>query len=354
MSEITINAFVDSVLNGMVNTLDDEQLRQLKDQLYIHLRDMDMIEKSYELIEVSQNSDGYILQRFVASERIRNLSEKSIAQYTNAVMKLRTYVGKNFADINSVDIECYLAASSHEKNWTTNTLLNNIHDLSAFFKYMKKKKMITDNPMDMIDSVKREKVIREKFSTAEIEMLKLACRDNPRDIAMVEFLLATAVRVGELCKLKWYNIDFQHLEANVRQGKGNKDRIVPFSEKAGFYLLRYLDWRMNNENRSKKEMMERPVFVRAKRDYKTKDFEAMGNSGIENILKRIGQKANITSKKNPHKFRRTMATEAINHGMDIEVLMKILGHEEYNTTLQYAEVKTPKVNQQYRMVCDMI
>ena len=183
-------------------------------------------------------------------------------------------------------------------------------------------------------------------------MIKIACRDSVRDIAMIEFLLATAVRVGELTKLVWHDLDFQHLECYVRQGKGKKDRVVPFSEKAGFYLLRYLDWRMTNENRTKEQMMERPVFASLKRDSNTKDFEKLTNAGVEKLLLKIGTKANIVGKKNPHKYRGTMATEAINHGMDVEVLMKILGHEQYDTTLGYAEVRTPKVEQQYRMVCD--
>ena len=133
MSEQNVDMFVTSVLNSMLTTLDDEQLKILKDQLYIHLRDVDISKKCYDLIELSDSNDANTLKMFIASERVRKLSEKTITQYVRAVMHMRTSVGKNFVDIDSVDIEAYLATCSYEKQWATNTLLNNIHDLCAFF-----------------------------------------------------------------------------------------------------------------------------------------------------------------------------------------------------------------------------
>lgn len=351
MPGVTNEVLITNILNSMHSSLDDEQLKQLKDVLHMQLHDIEVSNKCYDIVQAIQENDTKKLQYFVASQRIRNLSEKTIGQYVGSVIKMRTFIGKNFVDIETADIQFYLATFSYEHHWKTNTLINNINNLNAFFRFMKKSKYLPENPMDGIETVREEKVIRQAFNPAEIEKLKLACNGDYRDTAILEFLLATAVRVGDLIKLRWGDIDFAHLEFTVRSGKGKKDRIVPFSEKCGFYLLRYLDFRMTNEGRTKEEMMSRPLFARRKRDPKTKDFEAMTNGGIEKILKNIGEKANVTDIY-PHKFRRTMATDAINRGMPIETLMKIMGHEEYDTTLRYANIKATRVNQAYRMYCE--
>ena len=351
MSEITTDMLITNILNGMYKSLDDEQFQQLKNILHIQLHDVEVTNKCYDLVKALEDNDTVKIQHFVASSRIRKLSEDTINQYVNTVIKMRTFVGKNFVDIQTTDIEFYLAHNSMERHWKTTTLLNNIHNLNAFFVFLQKKEIIAKNPMDRIDPVKEEKTIKASFSPTELEQLKLACNNDYRDMALIEFLLATGVRVGDLLKLKWGGLDFTHLEFIAKKGKGNKDRYVPFSEKCGFYLLRYLDFRMDKENRTKAEMMCRPLFVRRRRDPITKDYECLSKRGVEDILKRIGAKVSILDIY-PHKFRRTFATDAINKGMAIEILMKILGHEQYDTTLGYANIKTNKIEQAYRTICE--
>lgn len=351
MSELTTDILIDNILNGMTKNLNDEQLKQLKDVLHIELHDVEVSNKCYDIIKAMEENDTKKIQIFVASQRVRRLSEKTIDQYVGSVLRMRAFIGKNFVDIKTDDINFYLATFSFEKQWKTNTLINNINNLNAFFSFLKRKKLISENPLDNIEPVKEEKVIRTAFNAAELEQLRIACNGDYRNTAILEFLLATGVRVGDLIKLKWEDIDFTHLEFIVRGGKGNKDRLVPFNEKCGFYLLRYLDFRMTNEERTKEEMLSRPLFARRRKDHKTKDYEAMTNGGVEKILKKIGAAALIDDIY-PHKFRRTFASDAINRGMPIENLMKILGHEEYDTTLNYAKVKDTRVIQSYRTYCE--
>lgn len=350
MSEICTDAVITKILNGMMDSLDDKQLRQLKDQLYICLHDVDLVKQKYELAESINDSDIIKLNYFASSLRIAKYSENTINQYLRTAKILRGFIGKDFDKITSADVKFYLAYNQKENKWADSTMLNSIHYLSSFFNFLQEEEYILKNPMIKITRVKAEKVVKNGFTPAEMEKLRLAAREEPRNAALIEFLYASGIRVNELSTLKWGDIDIKHKKLIVR-GKGNKEREVLFSEKAEFYMRRYFEERMQKENRSPEEMIERPLFANAKRSPETKDFEALQNNGIRYILNQIGDRAGV-KKVHPHKFRRTFATDAINRGMPIEQLKTLMGHNSYDTTLIYANIKDNKIEQSYRTYCE--
>lgn len=350
MSEINVDVLITNVLNSMSGTLTDEQLKKLKDNLYINLHDIEISNKCYDLAETIQENDTKKMEYFIASSKVDNLSMGTIKQYIDSANKLRLFVGKNFKNITAIDIRFFLASYQKDHNWKDSTVQNNIRNLRAFFGFLYKEEIICKNPMDKIKSVKLNKPIRTAFSAIEMERLRLACRGNSRDIALIEFLNCTGLRVSELCTLKWCDLDMSRLRFTVN-GKGNKERDVLFTEKAGFYLLRYLDERMTVECRTKEEIMDRPLFAEKKRNKHTKDYDALTDDGIRYLLKKIGKDAKI-NEIYPHKFRRTFATDAINKGMPLEELRILMGHSQYDTTLIYAQIKTSRIENTYRMLCE--
>lgn len=350
MSELTVDVLVSNVINGMTQILDNGQLKKLKEQLYIELHDVDITNKHYELAESINENDLLLLNYFESSLRISKFSEGTIAQYLRTAKFVRSFVGKNFANITGIDIKYFLAYHQKENNWSDTTIRNNIHYLSAFFNFLMDEEVINKNPMNKIGKVKSEKVIKEAFSSEEFERLRVACRNDSRAAALIEFLYATGIRVDELVKLKWRDIDTRHMSLVVR-GKGDKEREVLFSEKAAFYLDKYFNERAAKEGRSREEMLNRPLFADKKKSPETKDYEAVTKNGIRYILKDIGNRSGV-SKVHPHRFRRTFATDAINRGMPLEQLMILMGHNQYDTTLIYAKVKSNKVEQSYRMCCE--
>lgn len=350
MSEINVNILVANVLNGMTCVLNDDQLNKLKDQLYIQLHDVEITNKKYELSESINENDIMKINYFEASMKISKYSDGTIKQYIRTAKLLRNFVGKNFADIKAADVKYFLAWNQKEHNWSTTTLQNNIHNLQAFYRFLYKEDLISENPMLKIDRIQSEKVVKTGFTSSELEKIRLACKDNARDAALIEFMYASGVRVNELSQLKWSDIDIRN-KSLVVEGKGKKQREVLFSERAGFYMLRYFDERRESEHRTRDEMYNRPLFAGIKKKPGSNDYEALTNDGIRRILKRIGEKAGITDI-HPHKFRRSFATDAINRGMPLEQLKELMGHNQYDTTLVYAKVKSSRVEQSYRMYCE--
>ena len=350
MTQINSEILISNICMGMMNTLDDEQLKILKQQLYIQLHDVDISTKKYDLVESIQQNDLLKLNYFENSLKVSKYSEGTINQYIRTIKLLRNFLGKDFDKITGADVKYYLAYHQMENNWKDNTLKNTIHYLSAFFKFLEKEDFIQKNPMLKVNQVRSEKVIKESFTSEEMERLRKASRNSVRETALLEFLYATGIRVDELCRLKWHDIDSRHLSLKVR-GKGNKEREVLFSEKAAFHLDEYFTERMHAENRSREEMMMRPLFSNKKKDPDTHDYEPITHDGVRAVLKRLGEKAHV-AKVYPHRFRRTFATDAINHGMPLEQLRVLMGHANYDTTLGYAKVNNKQVVQSYRTCCE--
>lgn len=347
--EINLNFFVNSILNGMADTLTDEQLLKLKDILFINLHDVSISRNVYDLAVTSDN-DAEKIKNFMISEKVLKRSDGTIEQYVRSAWTLRAFLGKDFADITPMDIKYFIAVKKSKNEWSDISVVNQCNNLRVFFSFLVEENYIEKNPLANIKSIKYDRTPKKPFSAMELEAIRSVCYKDTRKMAIIEFLEASGLRVASLVSLKWKDLDLFNRTGIVKLKGGDTDTFR-FSEKSAFYLIKMLDERMRIENRSKEDMEERPVFVGKKRDRKTKDFEALTTDGVRHILSEIGKEAGI-EEIYPHKFRRTFACEAINRGMPLEDLKEHMHHKQYDTTLKYAQLTDSRLDNSYRTYCE--
>ena len=240
-------------------------------------------------------------------------------------------IGKGVLHVTTEDLREYLANYQEEKKSSKVTIDNIRRILSSFFTWLEDEDYILKSPVRRIHKVKAATVVKETYSDEELEVMKDAC-DNPRDLALIDMLASTGMRVGELVLLNREDINFEERECIVF-GKGSKERIVYFDAGTKIHLQEYLDGRTDDNE---------ALFVSLRAPY-----DRLQIGGIEVRLRNLGEKLEL-SKVHPHKFRRTLATTAIDKGMPIEQLQRLLGHQRIDTTLQYAMVKQSNVKLAHR------
>lgn len=243
-------------------------------------------------------------------------------------------------DITAMDLRYYYAVMRERRGIQMSTMQTRIHYLSSFWDFLTLERLVPDNPVRRIGGLKIETTVKKPFAQEELEALRLHC-DRSRDRALVEFLLATGLRVSELCKLDVGDIDFYRMEFYVR-GKGGKERLCLLDDVAKFHLKRYLRERLRKERIGEDDLRRRPLFVAAKAP-----FKRMTIAGIQYLLKELGRKAAVENV-HPHRFRRTFACDMICRGMPVEQLMVLMGHSKIETTMIYVTVKTSSVREAYR------
>ena len=311
--------------------LDENQLIILEGTLKNIFIDYDIVEceSEYTLKESKENSA--LLMNFLASKHVEGCSERTIIYYHTTIEKMLNLINKKIEYITTDDLRKYL--SEYRKiNGASKTTVDNIRRvLSSFFSWLEDEDYILKNPVRRLHKNKTKKVLKEVLSDENFEMLRDKC-DNIRDLAMIELLASTGIRVGELVNLNIDNVIFNERECVVL-GKGDSERIVYFDAKTKIHLQKYLDSRKDNNP---------ALFVSFKKPYKR-----LGINGVERRIRELGQEAKI-KKVHPHKFRRTMATNAIDKGMPIEQVQKLLGHVQIDTTMQYAMVNQHNVKISHR------
>ena len=233
--------------------------------------------------------------------------------------------------ITTEDLRNYLADYKNNSNSSKSTIDNIRRVLSSFFSWLEDEDYILKNPVRRIHKIKTKKVVKEIISDENFEILRDNC-NNIRDLAMIELLASTGIRVGELVNLNIEDVLFNERECIVL-GKGDSERVVYFDAKTKIHLQKYLESRKDKNP---------ALFVSFKKPYKR-----LGINGVERRIRELGQGANI-KKVHPHKFRRTMATNAIDKGMPIEQVQRLLGHVQIDTTMQYAMVNQNNVKISHR------
>ena len=261
------------------------------------------------------------LSLFIDSKRIEGCSEKSLNYYRTTLVSILNDVNKDYFLINTEDLRAFLSKYRERKQVSKTTIDNVRRIISTFFTWLENEDYISKSPCRRIHKVRTGKVIKEVYSDEIIELIKQSTT-NKRDLVIIEFLISTGIRVGELVKLNINDIDFENKECVVL-GKGNKQRKVYFDAKTKIHLSQYLDSR-NDDNQA--------LFVSILKPYNRLEI-----SGVEIMLRKIGKKIGA-DKVHPHKFRRTLATKAIDKGMPIEQVQHLLGHAKIDTTLEYAMV----------------
>lgn len=319
---------INDVIQAMLHHLNKQQLECLKKALEEAL-DGKQIQKGDVKENVEQNKD--FVNKFISAKRIEGCSEKSLFYYENTINAMLSSINKNIKHIATDDLRLYLT-EYQKKNEISKVTLDNIRRiLSSFFSWLEDEDYILKSPARRIHKVKATLCIKNTYSDEEIELMRDVCQ-NERDLAIIDMLASTGMRVGEMVNLKRSDIDFQERECVVL-GKGDKQRTVYFDARTKIHLQKYLDTR-NDDNDV--------LFVSLRDKSKT-----LGIGGIENLIRNLGKDAGI-NKAHPHKFRRTLATGAIDKGMPIEQVQQLLGHKRIDTTLMYAMVKQSNVKASHR------
>ena len=322
---------INKIKSKMKLYLDENQLVILDDTLRNVLKDFDLVEAKCEFDVKQSQENSILLMNFLASKHVEGCSERTIMYYHSTIDKMLNVVNKKIEFISTDDLRKYLADYKDNNNASKTTIDNVRRVLSSFFSWLEDEDYILKNPVRRIRKIKTKKVVKEVISDENFEILRDSC-SNVRDLAMIELLASTGIRVGELVNLNIDDVLFNERECVVL-GKGDSERIVYFDAKTKIHLLKYLENRTDNNP---------ALFVSFKKPYKR-----LGINGVERRIRELGNGANI-KKVHPHKFRRTMATNAIDKGMPIEQVQKLLGHVQIDTTMQYAMVNQSNVKISHR------
>ena len=321
---------IQTVLDGMRAVLTENQLDLLTDVTRKALSECEITPKATE--EEQRNKENVeLLGAFISSKKVEGCSDKTIHYYKSSIEKLIATVKKNVCDIATNDIRCYLADQQEQRGLSKVTIDNLRRIYSSFFSWLEDEDYITKSPVRRIHKVRTDALVKEVLTDENIEVLRDSCHEL-RDIAMIDLLLSTGMRVGELVKINRDDIDFQERQCVVF-GKGNKEREVYFNARTKIHLKKYLEQRTDTN----------PALFVSLHEPHTR----LTISGVEVRLRQLGKRVNLNNV-HPHKFRRTLATMAIDKGMPIEQVQKMLGHVKIDTTLHYAMVNQTNVKIAHR------
>ena len=321
---------IQTVLDGMRAVLTENQLEMLTDVTRKALSECEITPKATEE-EQRNKENAELLGAFISSKKVEGCSDKTIHYYKSSIEKLIATVKKNVCDISTNDIRCYLAEQQEQRGLSKVTIDNLRRIYSSFFSWLEDEDYITKSPVRRIHKVRTDALVKEVLTDENIEVLRDSCHEL-RDIAMIDLLLSTGMRVGELVKINRDDIDFQERQCIVF-GKGNKEREVYFNARTKIHLKKYLEQRTDTN----------PALLVSLHEPHTR----LTISGVEVRLRQLGKRVNL-NKVHPHKFRRTLATMAIDKGMPIEQVQKMLGHVKIDTTLHYAMVNQTNVKIAHR------
>ncbi|MFR2012066.1 MAG: site-specific tyrosine recombinase/integron integrase [Christensenellales bacterium] len=312
-----------SVLNEMSEYLTVEQMKKLQEVIVKTFAENEAPKK-----EISNNE---FLRMFLDAKRVEGCSARTIKYYRVTIEHLLKNIVSPIRKITTEMMRTYLVEYQKINNCGKITVDNIRRNISSFFSWLEEEDYILKSPMRGIHKIKTQKTVKNIISDEEIEKLRDNCK-NIRDTAMVDLLYSTGIRVGELVKLNIEDINFSERECVVF-GKGDKERKVYFDAKSKIHLKNYIESR-NDDNPA--------LFVTLNAPY-----DRLRISGVEIRIRELGRRLNL-EKIHPHKFRRTMATRAIDKGMPIEQVQKILGHSQIDTTMQYAIVNQNNVKASHR------
>ena len=330
MQDYMKETFLEAVIHRLESNFTAEQITMVAGIVKDELSKYEISRQASDE-EVRKRENAQLVGVFLSAKRIEGCSEKTIHYYQSSIEKLLMAIQKQVCEITTNDIRCYLAAQQDTKQLSKVTIDNLRRIFSSFFSWLEDEDYITKSPVRRIHKVRTDTLVKEVLSDESMEVLRDSCTEI-RDIAMIDLLASTGIRVGELVKMNRDDIDFQERQCVVF-GKGNKEREVYFNARTKIHLKRYLEQRTDSNP---------ALFVGLLSPY-----TRLSISGVESRLRQLGKRADIL-KVHPHKFRRTLATMAIDKGMPIEQVQKLLGHVKIDTTLHYAMVNQTNVKLAHR------
>lgn len=312
------------ILSVMSEVLNAPQLERLQTVLFEQFA-----EEETQVEKVLDNQD--YLELFVAAKRVEGCTERTIEYYRSTIQNMFSSIGLPIRQITTDVLREYLTRYQSNNNCGKVTVDNIRRNLSSFFSWLEDEDHIIKSPIRRIHKVKTGTIVKETFSDENIETLRDGCH-SIRDLAIIDLLYSTGMRVGELVNLDIDDINFEERECIV-YGKGNKERRVYFDAKAKLHIQKYLAERTDSNP---------ALFVSLDSPH-----NRLNINGVEYRLRQLGRELNI-NKVHPHKFRRSMATKAIDKGMPIEQVQKLLGHQQIDTTMHYAMVNQTNVKMSHR------
>lgn len=318
---------ITAVVQDMLPYLNNAQTEKLQEVLLHILWDYDISPSDGKTEEREQD----LLALFLAAKRIEGCSEKSLKYYQATTQAMLDGIGKPIKEIVTEDIRQYLTNYQQERHSSRVTIDNIRRILSSFFSWLEDEDYILKSPVRRIHKVKTASNIKETYSDEALELMRDSCSEM-RDLAMIDLLASTGMRVGEMVLLNLDDVDFTERECVVF-GKGDKERMVYFDARTKLHLQAYLESRSDDN----------PALIVSLKS----PFTRLSIGGVESRLRELGRHLGVP-KVHPHKFRRTLATMAIDKGMPIEQLQQLLGHKRIDTTLQYAMVKQSNVKLAHR------
>lgn len=321
MKEIIIK----TIEQQMCASLNNAQNQKLHEVLTYCLYDVS-ITTNNECTGNVENDNSTLLENFLAAKHIEGCSERSIKYYKSTLQKAITILQKPFNQIETEDLRQYLSNYQKINNASRMTIDNVRRILSTFFTWLEDENYILKSPVRRIHKIKTAKLVKETYSDETLVLLRDNCK-TARDLAIIDMLASTGMRVSELVTLNKQDVDFVNRECVVF-GKGSKERPVYFDARTKIHLLNYLNERKDNNPALFVSLLE--------------PHNRLQISGVEIALRKLGRSLNI-HKVHPHKFRRTLATQAIDKGMPIEQVQKLLGHQKIDTTMEYAMVDQQNV-----------
>lgn len=318
---------ITEVQQQMLPYLSNEQLRKLRAAMEFCLHGLEITQTDQQ--QEQEQTDA--TAAFIAAKRIEGCSEKTLTYYRKTIEAMTAAVGKPVQRITTDDIRQYLTTYQMQRKSSKVTIDNIRRILATFYSWLEDEDYIVKSPVRRIHKVKTAKVIKETYTDEALEQMRDNC-DSLRDLAIIDLLASSGMRVGELVALNCDDINFNERECVVF-GKGNKERLVYFDARTKIHLQNYLDSRTDGNP---------ALFVTLRAPYNRLQI-----GGVEMRLRQLGRRLSIP-KVHPHKFRRTLATSAIDKGMPIEQVQQLLGHQKIDTTMHYAMVKQQNVKLAHR------
>ncbi len=333
--------FINTFLAKASNFLNDDDLRQMKDLFWMISYDYSMTKIEYtEVATIDGSISANLMKYFCVGKLSIGTAERTIEEYSRVVKQLMDCVEKEIPDITTEDIMYFFVTYERTHKVMKSTMESKRKALSSVFGYLTKHKKISENPMLLVDSIKCKQVVKKPLIDEEIETLRLNCKTK-KELAIVDFLLDTGVRVSELCNIKMEDVDFQHYSAIVT-GKGNKEREVYFSGKTAIRLADYLDSRndLYKTNLGYQYQVDTPLFG-------SRNNKSYTRFGIESMVRELRDRSGVC-RVHPHLFRATFATNLAQSGISASIIARALGHANLSTVERYIRMNTKDVELQIR------
>lgn len=321
---------INRILLDVHHLFDERQLLALRESLEFQMEDVELIQAS-DRSTLRQRENADLLNAYLSAKSIEGCSARTLAYYRSTLEKMLEARPKALAAFSTTDIRTYLTEYQEEHHLGKVSVDNMRRIFSSFFSWLEEEDYVVKSPVRRIHKVRSEKIVKDVLNDEALETLRDGCK-HIRDLVIIDMLVSTGIRVGELVKINIADIDFNERQCVVL-GKGSKERQVYFNARTKIHLEEYLQSRTDNNP---------ALFVTLDEPH-----ERLSISGVETRMRKLGESVNIPHV-HPHKFRRTMATMAIDKGMPIEQVQLLLGHVKIDTTLHYAMVSQANVKNAHR------